>query len=109
MGITLDTPEVVSFAECRYFACVPADERFKPEADISVRTIMSKGKYITFSLDRTQPDFAKIFFGITDYLYGCYMPHMGWYPDNRPFVEIYAQVGSTMQINFFVPVTACSK
>jgi len=104
MGITLDTPEVVSLAECRYFACVPVDERVKPEGEISVRTFPSKGRYIVFSLDRARPDFADAFFGITDYLYGCYMPNRGWYPDNRPFVEIYSQAGATVQIRFHVPV-----
>ncbi|MCK9252339.1 MAG: AraC family transcriptional regulator [Clostridiales bacterium] len=105
MGITLDTPEVVSLAECRYFACVPADEHVKPEGEISVRTFPSKGRYITFSLDRARPDFADVFFGMTDYLYGCYMPNRGWFPDNRPFVEVYSQAGPTVQICFHVPVT----
>ncbi|MDD2441249.1 MAG: AraC family transcriptional regulator [Eubacteriales bacterium] len=105
MGITLDTPEVVSLAECRYFACVPVDEHVRPEGEISVRTFPSKGRYIAFSLDRAQPDFADVFFSVTDYLYGSYMPNRGWFPDNRPFVEVYSQAGPTVQIRFHVPVT----
>lgn len=104
MGITLDTPEVVSFAECRYFACVPADENFKSSGEISVRTFHTKGEYIKFSLERTKSDFAKTFFDITDYLYGCYMPNMLYYPDNRPFAELYEQNDSKMIINFHIPV-----
>ena len=77
MGITLDTPEVVSLAGCRYFACVPANAQMRTEAEIVVRTFPTSGKCITFTLDRTLHDFPKVFFGLTDYLYGCYMPMAG--------------------------------
>jgi AraC family transcriptional regulator len=103
-GITLDTPEVVALSECRYFACVTADARFRPDGEISVRTFPTKGKYIGFTLTRSRPDFADAFFARTDYLYGYYMPSIGCFPDNRPFVETYAQRGTDMEITFQVPV-----
>jgi AraC family transcriptional regulator len=104
MGITLDTPEVVSFAECRYFACVPADAQMQPEGGITFRHFPLNGQYITFALDRARADFADAFFRITDYLYGSYMPHIGCYPDNRPFVEFYSQTESAVRMQFCVPV-----
>lgn len=104
MGITLDSPEVVSFSECRYFACVQADESFRSEDEISVRTFHLKGKFIKFSLERTRADFAKVFFKITDYLYGKYMPSVACYPDNRPFVEFYTQINSAIMINYYIPI-----
>lgn len=104
MGITLDTPEVLSLSECRYFACVPADETFEPEGEISVRTFRTAGRYVKFSLDRERTDFAETFFEIVDYLYGCHMPDKGYYPDDRPFVEFYAQKGPETVISFCVPV-----
>jgi AraC family transcriptional regulator len=104
MGITLDTPEVVSLAECRYFACVSMDGALEPEGEVSVRTFPLKGDFIRFSLLRTGPNFTDAFFQTTDYLYGCYMPRIGCYPDNRPFVEVYTQSGSNVAMGFHVPV-----
>ena len=104
MGITLDTPEVVSFAECRYFACVPADGDIRPEGAVSVRTFPTKGKYIKFSLERNRAGFADAFFETVDYLYGYHMPQKGYMPDNRPFVEFYAQNGPDITMTFCVPV-----
>lgn len=104
MGITLDTPEVVSLAECRYFACVSMDGALEPEGEVSVRTFPLRGDFIRFSLPRTSPDFTETFFQTTDYLYGCYMPRTGCYPDNRPFVEVYTQSGPNVAMDFHVPV-----
>jgi AraC family transcriptional regulator len=104
VGITLDTPEVVSFAECRYFACVPVGEGVRSEGCVSVRTFPTAGPYLQFSLDRNRPDFPEAFFRLTDYLYGHYMPEAGCYPDNRPFVEFYARENDTVVIRFCVPV-----
>ncbi len=104
MGITLDTPEVVSLAECRYFACVSMDGAAEPEGEVSVRTLPLRGEYILFSFLRTRPDFTETFFQTTDYLYGCYMPRIGCYPDNRPFVEAYSQSGPDTIMGFHVPV-----
>lgn len=104
MGVTLDTPEVVPLSECRYFACVAVHGNIEPEGEIFVRTLRLKGDFIRFSLIRSRPDFAEIFFQITDYLYGCYMPRAGCYPDNRSFIEIYRQSGADVEVCFHVPV-----
>ena len=104
MGITLDTPEVVPFSDCRYFACVSADESYISEGEVSVRTFRTKGQFIKFSLERKQSDFSEQFFKVTDYLYGSYMPKLGCYPDNRPFIEMYSQQGSQIIISFHVPI-----
>jgi len=104
MGITLDTPEIVPFTDCRYFACVLADETFSSEGEVTVRTFPTKGRYIRFSMERTQPEFARELFKVTDYLYGFHMPNLGIYPDNRPFIEIYSSKGSQIIIDFHVPV-----
>jgi AraC family transcriptional regulator len=104
MGITMDTPEVLPMSECRYFACASTDVGVEPEGEVFVRMMPTKGKYICFTLERNQPDFASIFFGLTDYLYGCYLPQIGCYPDNRPFVEFYRQNGPAVEITFCVPV-----
>jgi len=103
-GITLDTPEVAALSDCRYFACVTADDRFKPSGEIAIRTFPTQGGYIGFTLKRNRPDFAETFFALTDYLYGYYMPNAGIYPDNRPFVETYTQKGADMYISFHVPI-----
>ena len=104
MGITMDTPEVVSLVDCRYFACVPADGALEPDGEICVRTFHLKGDFIRFSLLRTGKDFVNNFFQTTDYLYGCYMPRIACYPDNRPFVEIYRQTSANVTMDFYVPV-----
>jgi hypothetical protein len=76
----------------------------RSEGCVSVRTFPTAGPYLQFSLDRTRPDFAGTFFRVTDYLYGRYMPEAGCYPDNRPFVEFYAQESDAVVIRFCVPV-----
>jgi len=104
MGITLDTPEVVPLPECRYFACITINEDIKSQGEIMICTLPLKGEYIKFSLARTRPDFPDIFFRISDYLYGSYMPRIGCYPDNRSFVEKYRKKGTEIDIEFYVPV-----
>jgi AraC family transcriptional regulator len=104
MGITMDTPEVLPMSECRYLACAGVDESVKPEGEVFVRTVPTEGKYVCFALERTRPDFADIFFRFTDYLYGCHLPQIGYYPDNRPFFEFYRQNGPAVEITFCVPV-----
>jgi len=104
MGVTLDTPEIVSLRECRYFACVPACDAMKPKGEICVRSFGTGGRCIRFSLVRTRPDFAGVFFETTDYLYGHYLPQAGRRPDNRPFLEIYTQSGRDTVVTFHVPV-----
>lgn len=104
MGITLDSPEVVTLSECRYFACIPARAEYEYEGEISLRNFSSEGEYISFTLVRTQPDFVEMFLRITDYIYGFHLPKIGRYPDNRPFLEFYNSNGAETEIAFHVPI-----
>ncbi len=104
MGMTLDTPEVAPFEECRYFACAAVGKDVKAEGEIGVRVFPTSGPYVCFTMKRNRPDFSKAFFHLTDYLYGCRMPMDGLYPDSRPFVECYRQAGGDIEITFCVPV-----
>lgn len=104
MGMTLDTPEVAPFEKCRYFACAAVGKDVKPEGEIAVRIFPTGGQYVCFTMKRSRPDFPKAFFFLNDYLYGYRMPMDGLYPDSRPFVECYRQVGGEIEITFCVPV-----
>jgi AraC family transcriptional regulator len=104
MGITLDTPEVLSLQDCRYFACAAVEDGVKSEGEICVRTFATKGSYICFTLERSQQDFAAHFFGLVDYLYGYFLVKRGFYPDNRPFFEFYKQRDAAVEITFCVPI-----
>lgn len=104
IGVTLDTPEVQRISACRYYACAAVADPVEGEGEIVVRTFKTEGRYINFTIQRNQKNFADTFFDIADYLYGYYMPLKSLYPDNRPFVEYYEQQDGNIEITFCIPV-----
>jgi AraC family transcriptional regulator len=70
MGLTLDSPEVQTMSNCRYYPCVEIDQNVNCEGDIIVRTFNTEGRFVCFTIRRDKENFADRFFSIVDYLYG---------------------------------------
>ncbi|OPJ59727.1 AraC family transcriptional regulator [Clostridium oryzae] len=108
-GITIDTPEVQSLSECRYYACATLEHPMHTES-LTYRIFRTSGKYICCKMNRNQQDFAANFFKYMEYLYGFYMPEHNLLPDYRPFIEFYTQdVSGNIIIQFCVPIKNSKK
>jgi AraC family transcriptional regulator len=103
-GITMDSPEVKSLSDCRYYACATVKGYIHSES-LVFRSFQTSGTYICCKMNRTQKDFANEFFKQMEYFYGFYLPHHQLMPDFRPFVEFYEpdNIGN-LNILFCVPV-----
>jgi AraC family transcriptional regulator len=103
-GITMDTPEVQSLSDCRYYACASVGTYMYSES-LAFRTFKTSGQYIYCKMNRTQTDFAEHFFKYMDCLYGFYLQQHELLPDIRPFVEFYEPAeNKKINIIFCVPV-----
>jgi len=108
-GITMDSPEVQDFSQCRYYACATVESYIHDEF-LACRVFQTSGKYICCRMNRHLDHFADCFFQYMDYLYGFFMVSHGFSPDNRPFVEFYERSpNGDIYIHFCVPVKSSKK
>jgi AraC family transcriptional regulator len=108
-GITVDSPEVTSLADCKYYACTTVDTQISSET-LAYRTFHTAGSYICCKMKREQPDFAEQFFYRMKYFYGYYLEQYQLVPDYRPFVEFYERdEQGNLMILFCVPVKNSKK
>jgi AraC family transcriptional regulator len=104
LGMYPDNPEITPLSECRYYACISVPEGTKPDGEIGVVRLDSEGRYVTFTF-RMNAFFARRFFRISTYLYGRWIPDNGYYPANKPFLEIYRTAGrKAVSMEFCIPV-----
>jgi len=108
-GITMDSPEVQDFSQCRYYACATVESYIHDEY-LAYRVFQTSGKYICCRINRQIEAFAECFFNYMDYLYGFFMGSHQISPDNRPFVEFYERMpDGNIYIHFCVPVKNSKK
>jgi AraC family transcriptional regulator len=107
LGMYPDNPEITPLSECRYYACISVPPGTKPEGEIGIVQLDSRGRYVTYTFTLRSPFFARRFFRIMMYLYGRWIPEHGYFPDNKPFLEIYnISGGKPAAMEFCIPVRA---
>lgn len=103
-GITVDTPEVQSLSDCKYYACASVETYISSDS-LAFRTFKTCGQYICCKMNRNEKDFAEHFFKNMQYLYGFYLLQHQLLPDFRPFVEFYeADENKNIEITFCIPI-----
>ena len=106
MGVTLDNPEIVSLEDCRHDTCLTLSQTAEPDGNIGIRRLTTKGRYVAFRFDSEDREFSKTFFKVIDYIYGCWMPENGFFPEDKPCVELYGKnpVDEHIYIELLIPV-----
>ncbi|WP_027627494.1 AraC family transcriptional regulator [Ruminiclostridium cellobioparum] len=109
LGITLDNPEIVPLTECRHDTCITISREAEPDGNIGIRIISSAGRYAACDFDAEEPDFSKSFFKAIDYIYGCWMPQNGYFPEDRPCIERYHKnhENGHIFIELMIPIYPC--
>ncbi len=106
LGLYPDNPESVPFAECRYLACISVPEGTRPDGEIGVMRLECGGRYLCHPFNPRNPLFPRRFFRVTSYLYGEWMPDHGYFPDDKPFLEIYRRSGEkVVSMDFLIPIS----
>ncbi len=106
MGVTLDNPEIVSLEECRHDTCLTLSQTAEPDGNIGIRRLNTKGRYAAFRFDSEDREFSKTFFQVINYIYGCWMPENGFFPEDKPCVELYGKdsVNGHIYIELLIPI-----
>jgi len=107
IGVTLDSPEAVPLAQCRFNACIRVPEGTEASAGILVGRLGSEGKYACMSFVRRDPRYAEAFFGGIEYLYKSWLPDSGYVPADSPFLEFYREEEpgkGKLMVDFCVPL-----
>lgn len=107
IGVTLDSPEAVPLAQCRFNACISVPEGTRASTGILVGRLGCGGKYACMSFERRDPRYTEAFFGGIEYLYKSWLPDSGYMPDDRPFLEFYREEepgNGKLMVDFCVPL-----
>ncbi len=105
LGMYPDNPEITPMAECRYYACITVPKGTGPEGEIGVMDLGSEGRYVTHTFGMRPLFFPRRFFRTMMYLYGDWIPGHGFYPDDKPFLEIYhGSRGRATAMEFCIPI-----
>ena len=106
IGLTLDHPELLPFADCRYDACITVPPGTAADGEIGVRALGTAGKYASVPFRRGSPEFAEELYRTMDMLYGQWLPDNGYEPDFKPFLELWGAGDSPgeVRLTFCVPI-----
>jgi AraC family transcriptional regulator len=105
LGMYPDNPVFTPLSECRYYSCLSIPEEASPDGEIGVMRLDSGGLYAACSFNPKAPLFAPRFFRTTSFLYGSWIPDRGYYPDDKPFLELYNVLnGKLVSMDFCIPV-----
>jgi AraC family transcriptional regulator len=109
IGVTLDSPEAVPLAQCRFNACITVPEGVRPPEGILLGRLGASGPYACMSFARRDPRYARTFFSAVEYLYKTWLPASGFFPDDKPFLELYREErpgSGKLMVDFCVPLRA---
>ncbi len=106
IGMTLDHPELLPFAACRYDACITVPAGTAADGEIGIRTLGTAGRYASVSFRQGTPGFAEELYHAMDALYGQWLPDNGYEPDCKPFLEIWGagDAPGEVRLAFCVPI-----
>jgi AraC family transcriptional regulator len=105
LGMYPDNPVITPLEECRYYACISVPDGAKPDGEIGVERLDSEGTYAVYPFNPKSPLFARRFFRVTGFPYGRWIPDHGYYPDDKPFLEVYNVAdGKLASMDFCIPI-----
>jgi AraC family transcriptional regulator len=96
-----DDPQVALSDKLRMSLCVTVPPETKVEGEIGKMEIEA-AKYAIAHFEITEHDFQKAW----EWLYGQWLPHSGYQPDDKPYFETYPEPpqGEKFIVDFCVPV-----
>jgi AraC family transcriptional regulator len=109
IGVTLDSPEAVPLAQCRFNACITVPEGVAAPDGILLGRLGARGQYACMTFVRRDPRYSETFFSAVEYLYKTWLPESGFFPDDKPFLEFYREErpgNGRLMVDFCVPVKA---
>jgi AraC family transcriptional regulator len=107
IGVTLDSPEAVPLAKCRFNACITVPEGVEAPDGILLGRLGASGKYACMTFVRRDPRYSEVFFSGIEYLYKTWLPDSGFVPDDKPFLELYREEvpgNGKLMVDFCVPL-----
>lgn len=108
LGLTMDHPETLALDRCRYYACIEAAEGATPGGEARVALFRTAGRYARAEVPEGPDSPASRFFGACSFLVGSWMPERSLEPDDRPFIEIFAEAGSP-RWSLLVPIARTAR
>jgi AraC family transcriptional regulator len=81
-GVSQDNPQLTAPDKCRYDACIPVDDTFKPSGEIGVQTLWG-GRYACTIFTGTPADVHDVWMAFVRELVQLYQPA------DHPAIEIY--------------------
>jgi AraC family transcriptional regulator len=108
IGVTLDSPEAVPLAQCRFNACISVPEAAQAGPGILLGRLGASGKYACMTFVRRDPRYSEAFFSGIEHLYKHWLPDSGFVPDDKPFLELYREEEpgtGKLLVDFCVPLT----
>jgi AraC family transcriptional regulator len=108
LGLTMDHPETLPLDRCRYYACIEAAEGAEPAGEARIARFRTAGEYARAEVPEGPSSPASRFFGTCSFLVGSWMPERSLKPDDRPFLEVFAESGAP-RWSLLVPIAGTAR
>jgi AraC family transcriptional regulator len=104
LGMSLDNPGITPKDKCRYYACVEVSAEAQPQGEVGIMETHA-GRYAVAGFKGSNDVFRRAY----DFLFGSWLPHSGFQPDDHPCFEVYTgepQGGKNpvFEFDLYIPV-----